>query len=125
MQSQSGVIGNAPAYTQITSTSLAENMLKQFSGVGNTNVNIKKEIDDSGCGSTSPGNIVADSTTNVSALQQRPIKCEATSTSARPVIVMTDIKNEPMLKIENIFKPSPKTQFSIEMNSRQIIDAVK
>lgn len=124
LQSQPGVVANAPAYTQITSTSLAENMLKQFGGVANTNVNIKKEIDDSGCGSTSPGNIVADSTTNVSTLQ-RPIKCEATSTSARPVLTTTDIKNEPMLKIENIFEPTPKTQFTIDMDSRQIADAVK
>lgn len=124
LQGQSGAIGTSPGYTQITSTSLAETMLKQFSGTASPNINIKKEIDDGGCGPTSPGNVVADSTTNVNA-QQRPIKCEATSTSAKPIVMMTDIKNEPMLKIENIFEPSPKTQFCISMEARQIIEAVK
>lgn len=123
MQVTPSVSVAAPPFTQISSTSSAENMLKKFPGGAiNPIVNIKKEIDDSACGSTSPANNVADSTTHV---QSRAIKCEATSTSVRPMFMMTDVKHEPSLKIENIFGPPPKTQYTTDMDSRQIDEAVK
>lgn len=90
-------------------TALAENMLKQFSA------NIKEEIVDD------DKNPMADSTTNISHVQQT-IKCEATSTSARSPV---DLKNEPVLKIENIFETDRKVSFNIQMDSKQIADAVR
>lgn len=111
---QQNQIGQS-AYTQITSTSLAENLLKQIG-------NIKEEVDEAGCGSSSPHNVAADSTTNVNV---QTIKCEATSTSTRQGVLVTDIKNEPFLKIENIMDPDKKTAFSFQMNSKQLIEAVK
>lgn len=110
-------------------TSLAENLLKQFSNDG---MDIKEEIMDdpmSGTGNAmSPQNGDADSTTN---LQPKAIKCEATSTSVKPIATATtaevsneDGKNEPVLKIENLYEPK-KNNFTIQMDSKQIIDAVK
>lgn len=92
-----------------TNTTLAENMLKQFGA------NIKEEIIDD------DKNPMADSTTNISHAQQT-IKCEATSTSARSPV---DLKNEPVLKIENIFETDRKVIFNIQMDSKQIADAVR
>lgn len=92
-----------------TNTALAENMLKQFGA------NIKEEIVDD------DKNPMADSTTNISHVQQT-IKCEATSTSARSPV---DLKNEPVLKIENIFETDRKVSFNIQMDSNQIADAIR
>lgn len=91
-------------------TTLAENMLKQFGA------NIKEEIVDD------DKNQMADSTTNISHVQQTTIKCEATSTSARSPV---DLKNEPVLKIENIFETDRKVSFNMQMDSKQIADAIR
>lgn len=115
-QMQQQIPTGQSAYTQISSTSLAENLLKQFSA------NIKEEVDEAGCGSSSPHNVAADSTTNAT---PQTIKCEATSTSTRPAVLMTDIKNEPILKIENIMDSSEKANFSMHMDAKEIVDAVK
>lgn len=87
-------------------TAFAENLLKQIG-------NIKEEVMDD------DKNAVADSTTNPI---QQTIKCEATSTSTRSPI---DMKNEPTLKIENIFETNRKVSFNIEMDAKQIVEAVK
>lgn len=87
---------------------LADNLLKQFGS------NIKQELDDD------RNAVVADSTTNFNS--QRPIKCEATSTSRRSP---NDLKNEPVLKIENIYETNRKVNFNIEMSSKQIQEAVR
>lgn len=92
-----------------TNTALAESMLKQFGA------NIKEEIVDD------DKNPMADSTTNISHVQQT-IKCEATSTSARSPV--SDLQNEPVLKIENIFETDRKVSFNIQMDSKQIADAI-
>lgn len=92
-------------------TALAENLLKQFGA------NIKQEISDD---DKMP--MVADSTTNLPSQSPQTIKCEATSTSRRSP---TDLKNEPALKIENIFEPSRRVEFDIQMSSKQIAEAVK
>lgn len=112
--------------------SLAENLLKQLSNDG---MDIKEEIpDDPMCGTTttndsmSPSqNGVADSTTNSNMVQTPPIKCEATSTSAKhfPTSKPDNAdKNEPVLRIENIFEPR-KADFTNEMDSKAMADAVK
>lgn len=74
---------------------------------------MKQEIEDD-------RNAVVDSTTNLNS--QRPIKCEATSTSRRSP---NDLKNEPVLKIENIYETNRKVSFNIEMNAKQIQEAVR
>lgn len=91
-----------------TKTTLAENLLKQFGS------NVKQEIEND------RNAVMADSTTNLSS--QRPIKCEATSTSRRSP---SDLKNEPVLKIENIYETNKKVNFNIQMDSKQIQDAVR
>lgn len=104
-------------------------MLKQFGG---DSLEIKEEIiDEAGCGSSSPKNVAADSTTNLHA-KSKTIKCEATSTSTKAAAVAAankipkfDLKNEPIVKIEKLFEPNRKTNFTIQMDSKQIIDAVK
>lgn len=88
-------------------TTLAENLLKQFG-------NVKQELEDD------RNAVVADSTTNLNS--HRPIKCEATSTSRRSP---NDLKNEPVLKIENIFETNKKINFNVQMNSKQIQEAVR
>lgn len=90
-------------------TAIAENLLKQFS-------TIKEEIIDD------DKNMMADSTTNINSNLQHTIKCEATSTSSRSPI---DIKNEPTLKIENIFETNRKVSFHMHMDSKQIAEAIK
>lgn len=92
-------------------TTIAENLLKQFGA------NVKEEIieDDKNA-------VVADSTTNLMNQLQRTIKCEATSTSRRSP---SDMKNEPVLKIENIFETNRRVDFNIQMVSKQITEAVK
>lgn len=89
-------------------TMLAENLLKQF-GSG-----IKQEVDDD------RNAVAADSTTNFNS--QRPIKCEATSTSRRSP---SDLKNEPVLKIENIYETNRKVNFHTQMSSKQLQEAVR
>lgn len=89
-------------------TALAENLLKQFSST------IKQEVEDD------RNSVMADSTTNIN--NHRPIKCEATSTSRSSP---SDFKNEPVLKIENIFETNRKVNFDIQMSSKQIQDAVR
>lgn len=99
-------------------TSLAENLLKQFGA------NIKEEVIDDAqrkVASSSPQNVAADSTTNSMSLQ-RTIKCEATSTSTRSPC---DIKNEPVVKIEKLFETERKPRFTTQMDSKQIIETVK
>lgn len=88
-------------------TTLAENLLKQFG------TNVKQEIEDD------RNAVVADSTTNSNS--QRPIKCEATSTSRRSP---NNMKNEPVLKIENIYETNRKVNFNMQMKASQIQDAV-
>lgn len=89
-------------------TMLAENLLKQFGS------NIKQEVEDD------RNAVVADSTTNFNS--QRPIKCEATSISRRSP---NDLKNEPVLKIENIYETNRKVNFNTQMTSKQIQEAVR
>lgn len=89
-------------------TALAENLLKQFGS------NVKQEIEDD------RNAVVADSTTNLNS--QRPIKCEATSTSRRSP---NDLKNEPVLKIENIYETNRKVNFDIQMTAKQLQEAVR
>lgn len=86
---------------------IAENLLKQFGGA-----NVKQEIEDD------RNAVVADSTTN----SQRPIKCEATSTSRKSP---TDLKNEPAIKIESIYEANRKVTFDISMNAKQMQEAVR
>lgn len=90
-------------------TALAENLLKQIGGP-----NVKQEMDDE------RNAVVADSTTNLN--NHRPIKCEATSTSRRSP---HDLKNEPVLKIENIYETNRKVKFDIQMTAKQIQEAVR
>lgn len=90
-------------------TAIAENLLKQF---GNSNV--KQEIEDD------RNAVVADSTTNLNI--QRPIKCEATSTSRKSP---NNLKNEPVIKIESIYETNRKVNFDISMNTKQIQEAVR
>lgn len=136
-QQQSTQFNSNLGYTQITSTTnqsdmdqelqallsqkdvattFAENLLKQFG-------DIKEELpDEAGIGSTSPQNVAADSTTHT------PVKCEATSTSLKAGannIPKCDIKPEPVLKIEKLFGPNDSLTFSIDMDSKQIIETVK
>lgn len=104
-------------------TTFAENLLKQFG-------DIKEELpDEAGIGSASPQNVAAaDSTTS-----NTPIKCEATSTSLRGAAASAtqnipnkcDIKPEPVLKIEKLFGRNDSLSFSIDMDSKQIIETVK
>lgn len=89
-------------------TELAENLLKQFGS------NVKQEIEDD------RNAVVADSTTNLNS--QRPIKCEATSTSRRSP---NNMKNEPVLKIENIYETNRKVNFNMHMTASQIQEAVR
>lgn len=87
-------------------TTFAENLLKQFG--------VKQEMEDD------RNAVVADSTTNFN--NQRPIKCEATSTSRR---LPNDLKNEPVLKIENIYETNRKVNFNIQMDANEIQNAVR
>lgn len=87
---------------------MAETLLKQFGGS-----NVKQEIEDD-------RNAVADSTTNLNF--QRPIKCEATSTSRKSP---NNLKNEPVIKIESIYETNRKVNFDITMNAKQIQEAVR
>lgn len=107
-------------------SSLAENLLKQFGTDG-----IKEEImDDPMCSvansntTASPQNGVADSTTNNVHTPQQTIKCEATSTSARNITTKASDKNEPVLKVENIFDPQIAC-FDIKMDSKKLAETVK
>lgn len=104
-------------------SSLAANLLKQFGTDG-----IKEEILDDPMGSdgnpnttASPQNGVADSTTNNVQTSPESIKCEATSTSAKSA---ASDKNEPVLRIENIFDPKIAC-FDINMDSKKLADTVK
>lgn len=90
-------------------TAIAENLLKQFGGS-----NVKQEIEDD------RNAVVADSTTNLNS--QRPIKCEATSTSRKSP---NNLKNEPAIKIESIYETNRKVNFDISMNAKQIQEAVR
>lgn len=90
---------------------LTENLLKQFGA------NIKQETNED-----EQTAVFADSTTNLPNQSPQPVKCEVTSTSRRSP---TDLKNEPALKIENIFEPNRRVEFNIQMNSKQITGAVK
>lgn len=96
-------------------TLIAENLLKQ---IGST---VKQEIEEdrSAVMAIQP-QTNCDSTTNFNS--QRPIKCEATSTSRRSP---SDLKNEPVLKIENIYETNRKVVFNTEMNSKQLEEAVR
>lgn len=89
-----------------TKTTFAENLLKQFG--------VKQEIEDD------RNAVAADSTTNFN--NQRPIKCEATSTSRRSP---NDLKNEPVLKIENIYETNRKVTFNQQMTAKQLQEAVR
>lgn len=107
-------------------SSLAENLLKQFGADG-----IKEEIlDDPICNvadpttTASPQNGVADSTTNNVQTPPQSIKCEATSTSAKSAATKATDKNEPVLRIENIFDPKIAC-FDINMDSKKLAETVK
>lgn len=117
-------------------TSFAENLLKQFGS--DDLVDIKEELpDEGGVGSSSPVNVAADSTTTGTNRQMKspPIKCEATSTSANnssgkvkhstTIIPKCDIKTEPIVKIEKLLDTNDKLSFSIQMDSKQIVDVIK
>lgn len=88
-------------------TALAENLLKQFGS------NVKQEMEDD------RNAVVADSTTNS---VTQPIKCEATSTSRRSP---NSLKNEPVLKIENLYETNRKVNFNTQMTSNEIQEAIR
>lgn len=102
----------------------AEKLLKQFSD----GIKDEPNTDSTAFKSTSPKNMAADSTTT-SALTTDSIKCEVTSTSTKSIggkpklQPRCEIKNEAAVKIEKLFKPNKN--FSITMDSKQIIEGVK
>ncbi|XP_059617836.1 histone demethylase UTY isoform X2 [Phlebotomus argentipes] len=104
-------------------TTLAEDLLKQF---GSDDIEIKEEVPDVPTSlATTPVSVVADSTTNPQ--KSPPMKCEVTSTSnpVKTIIPKREIKMEPVLKIEKLFEGDQKPRFSIEMDSKQIMEMCK
>ncbi|XP_055635786.1 lysine-specific demethylase 6A isoform X2 [Toxorhynchites rutilus septentrionalis] len=110
----------------------AETLLKQF---GSDDLDIKdiKPLDQQ---NGIPVSVVSDSTSVRSGGERSPtIKAEATSstggsspTSAaakRHLLAKHDIKLEPVIKIEKLSEPSLKPGFTIDMTSKELLQAVK
>lgn len=68
---------------------------------------------------------MADSTTTSTVVKTE--KCEATSTSlqANQFILKHELKTEPIVKLEKLFELDAKPKFSIEMNSKELQNAVR